>query len=175
MAKKMILPLFLLLTVMYLQCMAQKGNIVDMSMDNVDNNTGVAVNCGTADIQLSWTPKDLLPSGEVTIKISYILPHVLDGGSFNASLYFHGDDSPFLGYADKFDCDTLKQYSLPVNCPTKHWQIVHTQKITNLHVLTSYPGYYDAVVQAWNRENEELFCVNITLKVLEVYNGPDEF
>ncbi|CAL1533263.1 unnamed protein product [Lymnaea stagnalis] len=174
MVEKIILPLFLLLTVIYLQCMAHKGNIVDMSMDNADNNTGVAVNCGKVDILLSWTPKELSPSGEVKIKLSYIVPFSIDGGFFNASLYFHGDDSPFLGYADNFDCDTMKQYG--IQCPIKKGlRFTFTKAISNLHVLTSYPGYYDAIVQVWNSQNDEMFCVNLTLKVLEVYNGPDGY
>ncbi|XP_059138662.1 uncharacterized protein LOC131927023 [Physella acuta] len=93
----------------------------------------------------------------------------MNSGYFNASLYFHGDPSPFLGYADNIDCEMMKQYKAP--CPIhKRFAITLTQTIPNLHILTSYPGYYDAIIEVVNELDQQMLCVNISLHILEVYN-----
>ncbi|KAK0061767.1 hypothetical protein Bpfe_008682 [Biomphalaria pfeifferi] len=137
-------------------------------------DSGHAINCGVNPINVTWTPKDLVSSGEVTIFVSYPLPHDLDSGFFNASLFFHGDSLPFLGYADNYNCDLLKKY-IHI-CPLPKGVLYPFSKtITNLHILTSYPGTYDAILQAWNSKQEEMFCVNITITVVEESLQEDDF
>ncbi|XP_059175942.1 uncharacterized protein LOC131955729 [Physella acuta] len=100
-----------------LSSFAENVNVMSISADETDPSEGVAVNCGKEPITVTWTPKVLQPSGSVNVTIKYYLPHYLSSGIFNVSLYFHGEDTPFLGYADRFDCDTLKGHTGRFSCP----------------------------------------------------------
>ncbi|CAG5123593.1 unnamed protein product [Candidula unifasciata] len=134
---------------------------------NMEEDIGSATKCDTTKVNISWTPRQLSPSGQVEITFSYTAPHDMNGGFMNLSLYFHGEQEPFVGYSNKFSCDDIKPYS--IKCPLrKKLTFSFTKNITNLHPLTSFPGDYDAIVDIKNEKNESMLCLNFTLSIKEI-------
>ncbi|CAL1541953.1 unnamed protein product [Lymnaea stagnalis] len=168
-AMKILLPSLLLLSLTHAPCLGKQQHTVHMFVHKVaDDDSGHAVKCGKVDFNFTWTPKDLSPSGEVTVLFEYTTPNDMDGGLFNATLYNHAQPGEIImQYGDSFDCDFLKKYGVP--CPIKKNQSFHiTKKIPNLQLLSNYPGTYDAILQIWNSQNEEMICANLTVTVLDV-------
>ncbi|XP_059138669.1 uncharacterized protein LOC131927027 [Physella acuta] len=160
------------LALLFIHGLSTAKNIKVMSINPInvsdDNNTGIAVNCGKPDVvKVSWTPKDLSPSSEVTVHVYFRAPFTMNSGYLNASLYFHGYNSPFLNYAKNIDCDMMKQYT--GHCPiTEKLFFSFPKTIPNLHSLTKYPGYFDAFIEEFNKPKQQMLCVNSSLHILEV-------
>ncbi|XP_055892800.1 uncharacterized protein LOC129927461 [Biomphalaria glabrata] len=141
-------------------------NLMTMIKESIpirEHDSGQAVNCGKVPINVTWSPKDLSPSKGVTISLDYIVPYDWSAGWFNVSLY-DGEGQLFFGYSDDINCDMIKQY---VPCPLRkgmHVNLRHT--ITDLNALRDYPGDYSGTGQVWTAQRQQMFCVNMTVKVL---------
>ncbi|KAI8759613.1 hypothetical protein BgiBS90_031643 [Biomphalaria glabrata] len=125
-------------------------------------DSGHADNCGSVPINFTWSPKDLSPSGEVTLYLDYILPYDLNKGTYNLTIYEHGEMKPMINNNGSFTCNTL--HHCPLN---KGDHVVKSQVISNLRNLGGYAGDYDVVAQVWNSDLQNMFCINFTLTILD--------
>ncbi|XP_059162485.1 uncharacterized protein LOC131945884 [Physella acuta] len=149
--------------------LAENKEVVQMSMHKEINvpvgDSGQGVNCGKNPVNLTWTPKDLSPSGEVTVSLYFTPPYEMATGSFDARLFEAGSQVPKFEYGDQFDCGLAKQYGIP--CPLKKGvPFAMTKTITKLSFLSGHAGLYIGIIQLFDDQDVEMFCVNMTARVL---------
>jgi len=138
-----------------------KSNVVQMKIED----EGTVKNCGKANFTLGWSPKNLDPSGKVTVFGKYTVPYDMNSGSVNVQVTFAGDEEPFLQYANPFTCNEIKQY---IPCPLiKGITASKNVTIPNLRVLNSYPGTYNIEAKVYNEHKQEMFCGSMTITVRE--------
>ncbi|KAK3596424.1 hypothetical protein CHS0354_020676 [Potamilus streckersoni] len=120
------------------------------------DDPGHVENCGQANMNITWLPKELDPHGSLIFDVSFIFPVDFDKGTLDADIKLSG-----MEFRNTFavQCTYLQKAIPTVTCPARKNQVVKgLYTISDLSKLSSFPGKIEAVLRAYNSDKQEVFC-----------------
>ncbi|KAL3860154.1 hypothetical protein ACJMK2_010315 [Sinanodonta woodiana] len=141
-----------------ISCGSSKAASQDESLRyrSCSDDPGHVENCGSANMNITWLPKELDPRGSLTINISYIFPEDFDQGTLDLAIKISG-----MEFRNTFalQCSYLQKVMPSITCPARKNQIIKgSYTISDLSKLSRYPGPLEAVIKGYNSDKQELCC-----------------
>ncbi|KAK3596426.1 hypothetical protein CHS0354_020677 [Potamilus streckersoni] len=115
-------------------------------------DSGHAENCGDPkyNMNFTWEPKDIDPTGQVLLLLDMVAPASFDNGKYTADVYIPSiPDTPILSWTGVLTCKKIASFSTqPLKCPIQQDQSIYgSDTISDLSVLSpvSYVVHFSLV------------------------------
>ncbi|KAL3860151.1 hypothetical protein ACJMK2_010314 [Sinanodonta woodiana] len=117
---------------------------------------GTVVNCGSSNMNLTWTPKTISSKGILNIDGYVQFPAEFQTGTIVMEVSYK-----IFHRTMKFQvsCSMMQAYGLQVQCPVKQDQMVKGQiTINDLSALSNVHGSIEVKIRLYNSSWTQLFC-----------------
>lgn len=163
---------FTVLLLIVTSIIAEQSLIRIMNVQGINGvkDSGHAENCGDPKYQMNftWDPKDIDPTGQVLLALDMVAPTSFDYGKYTADVYIPSiPDTPILSWTGVLTCKKAAAYSTqPLKCPIQQGQSLSgSDTISDLSVLS--PGKYTVHLTLNNENDKQFICAKLDVRVKE--------